>query len=185
MKLDTRFFARAAQEVAADLVGKHLRHGALGGRIVEVEAYLGPEDLASHARFGPEGRARPMYGPPGLSYVYLIYGMHDCYNIVTAPDGVAAAVLIRALKPDPGLGRCDGPGRLTRTLGIDRRHNGLDVTGELLWVEDRGEPAPRVQTTARIGVDYAGPWARRRLRYIDANSTQLSKGRSRRGRPAT
>jgi DNA-3-methyladenine glycosylase len=174
------FFARPCLEVARDLVGLHLVHdgpgGERAGRIVEVEAYLGEKDQASHARFGPTPRARIMYGPPGRAYVYLIYGMYDCFNVVTEPRGRPGAVLIRALEPDPRVTqRTDGPGRLCRALGITRAHNGAPLTSGRLRILDRGGPSPRLVTTPRIGVDYAGEWAARPLRLVDANSPHLSR----------
>ena len=178
MPLHRSFYARDPQTVAEALLGKYLVHetaaGPRGGRVVEVEAYLGPEDLASHARFGPAGRSRVMFGPAGIAYVFLVYGMHECFNVVTGDEGEGSAVLLRALEPLPGTGRCDGPGRLTRALGIDRRLNGVTLLAGPLRLEDRGGAAPRVRTTARIGVGYAGRWARRRLRYVDADSRALS-----------
>jgi DNA-3-methyladenine glycosylase len=174
-RLQLPFFARDARVVARELIGKYLTvENGRGGRIVEVEAYLGAQDRASHARFGADGRSRLMYGPAGVAYVFLIYGMHECFNIVTAEPEQAEAVLLRALEPLPGTARCDGPGRLTRALGIDRRLNGSSLLDGPIAVEDHGEAAPRVVTTARIGVDYAGAWAKRRLRYCEANSRALS-----------
>lgn len=176
--LTRAFYARDPRVVAEELIGKYLVHalasGTIGGRIVEVEAYLGPEDRASHARFGPEGRSSLMYGPAGIAYVFLIYGMHECFNVVTGEHGEGSAVLVRALEPLPGVARCDGPGRLTRACAIDRRHNGQRLEAGTLYIEDRHEPLPRVKTTARIGVDYAGAWAKRKLRYVDRDSKALS-----------
>jgi DNA-3-methyladenine glycosylase len=174
VRLHKDFFARDPRVVAEALVGMYLVHGERGGRIVEVEAYLGPEDLASHARFGPAGRSRHLFGPPGIAYVFLIYGMHDCFNVVTGVDGEASAVLVRALEPLPGTTRCDGPGRLTRALAIDRRFDGKNLARGALYLEDRGSQPRRVARTARIGVEYARHWARRKLRYVDADSTALS-----------
>ncbi len=113
--------------MAVDLLGKCLVSVAGGrrrwGRIVETEAYLGPHDLACHASRGRTARTEVMFGPPGHAYVYFIYGMHYCVNVVTERAGHAAAVLIRALEPGPGvLGQTDGPGRLCKALGIDRTH---------------------------------------------------------------
>ncbi len=125
-----------------------------------------------------------MYGPAGVAYVFLIYGMHECFNIVTGEPGEPEAVLLRALEPLPGTARCDGPGRLTRALGIDRRLNGSSLLDGPIAIEDRGGPAPRVVTTARIGVDYAGAWAKRLLRYCDANSHALSVPLARRSEEA-
>lgn len=175
MRLPEHFYERDVRIVARELVGKYLWHGERGGRIVETEAYLGPHDKASHARFGPLGRSKPLFGPPGVSYVFLIYGMHDCFNIVADVDGQASAVLLRALEPAPGTLRCDGPGRLSKALGIGRAMNGLRVHDDAspVWVEDRGERA-RITTTPRIGVDYAGPWAKKRYRYVDRDSKALS-----------
>ena len=179
MKLDLAFYARDPRVVAEALIGKHLVHIVdgvrRGGRIVETEAYLGPEDLASHSRFGPAGRSRHMFGPAGVAYVYLIYGMYDCFNVVTGEDGIPGAVLVRALEPEEGVaGRTDGPGRLTRALGIDRRYDGTSLVEGPLWLEDRGEPPPRIRRTARVGVAYAGSWSRRLMRYVDADSASLS-----------
>jgi DNA-3-methyladenine glycosylase len=174
VRLPRPFFARDPRVVAEALIGKYLVHDERGGRIVETEAYLGPEDKASHARFGPHGRSRLLFGPPGIIYVFLIYGMHECFNVVTGEDRAASAVLVRALEPLSGTARCDGPGRLTKALGIDRRHNGGALHDGALRIEDRGGPRPRIVKTGRIGVEYAGAWARRKLRYVDGDSDALS-----------
>ena len=136
------FYTRSALEVAADLIGATLVHrapfGTLGGVIVEVEAYGGAEDAASHAKSGPTARNRSMFGPPGHAYVYFTYGLHHCLNVVTGPEGEGAAVLVRAVAPSVGgvlwrerrpdlpAGReASGPGRLARALGLTRAHDGL------------------------------------------------------------
>jgi len=173
--LPRSFFARATAAVAPELLGKLLVRKADGepprlARIVEVEAYLGERDAASHARNGPTPRAAIMFGPPGHLYVYLIYGMYHCMNFVTERDGVAGAVLIRAAEP---LGEDDakalrGPGKLCRGLGITLAHKGADLTAatSALYVADDGAAAPRVARSPRIGVDYAGAWAARKLRFF-------------------
>jgi len=118
-----------------------------------------------------------MFGPPGHAYVYLIYGMHHCMNVVTEPQGHGAAVLIRALAPvGPLPGRTAGPGLLCKAMGIDRRHNGLDLLGETLYL--RAGPAVRpsqVVSRPRIGVDYAGAWARRLLRFYLKGEPDVSR----------
>ena len=175
------FFARPTLEVARDLIGCVVTtgHGATltAGRIVETEAYLGEDDPASHAARGPTPRASIMFGPPGVAYVYLIYGLHHCLNFVTERDGTAGAVLIRALVPVAGrevmAGRreaggrpprpsalCDGPGRLCRALGIDRTWNGESAQGPRLRVLARREAQPGIVVTPRIGVRRAAdrPW---------------------------
>src|ERR1700720_2292245 len=120
------FYDRPAIEVARSLLGKILVHGPTAGIIVETEAYLGGDDLAAHSAHGITERTRVIFGPPGHAYVYLIYGMHNCLNIVCEPEGIAGCVLIRALE---GLdGTANGPGKLTRALGITLAHNGVDVT---------------------------------------------------------
>jgi DNA-3-methyladenine glycosylase len=175
------FYARDCLTVARDLVGCHLvhhgRHGERRGRIVEVEAYVHEEDQACHARFGLTKRSRPLYGPPGHAYVFLIYGMYDCFNVVCEPEHSPAAVLIRALEPEPPLdGGTDGPGKLCRALELTRAHNGADlVQGSPVWLEPRERAAPRIVATPRIGVDYAGEWAARPWRFVDAESSWLSR----------
>jgi DNA-3-methyladenine glycosylase len=173
-RLARRSFARPTLEVARALVGARLVH-QVGpgdrrvGRIVETEAYLGPSDRASHARFGATGRARVMFGPPGHAYVYLIYGMYHCLNVVTEPEGSGAAVLIRAVEPLAGIeGRTQGPGLVCRALGIDLGLNGADLctADSSLYVEPRRGPRPPVGTSARIGVDYAGAWASKPWRFF-------------------
>lgn len=179
--LPRRFYARPCLDVARELVGCHLvhhgQHGTLRGRIVEVEAYVHEEDQACHARFGRTKRASILYGPPGHAYVFLIYGMYDCFNVVCEPEHSPAAVLVRALEPDPPLSSgTDGPGKLCRALGITRAHNGCDLTGGApLWIEPRDRPAPRIVATPRIGVEYAGEWAKKPWRFVDADSPFLSK----------
>lgn len=147
------------------------------GRIVETEAYLGVRDLACHSARGRTPRTEVMFGPPGFSYVYLIYGMHHCLNAVTRPEGEAEAVLIRALEPVANLlTDADGPGKLCRAMGISRAHNGLDLT----CVESSGliiapgTPPRRIERGPRVGVDYAGAWAKRLLRFYESGSPFVS-----------
>jgi DNA-3-methyladenine glycosylase len=174
--LPRKFYDRDAAEVAQDLLGKHLVHVVDGvarvGRIVETEAYLGPHDLAAHSAKGLTNRTRVMFGPPGHAYTYLIYGMHWCMNVVTQAEGKASAVLLRALEPVENLDtHTRGPGLLCKAMGIDGRLNGHDLLTEDLFVADPGrEPAITIVKRPRIGVDYAGHWARRLLRfYIKGN----------------
>jgi DNA-3-methyladenine glycosylase len=167
-RLDQTWFARPAPEVAKELVGTALVHGDRAGIIVETEAYLGPHDLASHARFGPTARTSVMFGPAGRSYVYLCYGIHEMFNIVTGSEGEGQAVLIRAIAPltnlgdDPKIGR--GPGKVTRALGIDRSHDRKDLADGDIYVAAHVTP-PKLGIGPRIGVDYAGAWAKRQLRF--------------------
>ncbi len=177
MILPESFYAREALVVAPDLLGKvlcHRRRGVLtAGRIVEVEAYLGCDDPASHAYRGRTPRNSAMFGPPGHAYVYFTYGNHFCMNVVTGRDGEASAVLLRALEPVDGIrammrrrGRkrledlASGPGRLTQAMRIGRSEYGLSLTREPLWIEDRGDPAGRWIRTPRIGIRVAAdrPW---------------------------
>ena len=179
-KLGIEIYERDAITLARALLGTHLVHRSDGqlraGRIVETEAYVGPHDLACHAAKGLTSRTRVMFGPPGFSYVYLIYGRYHCFNVVCERDGYAAAVLVRALEPDRGVAASTkGPGLLCDALGITRAHNGIDLTGDLLWIEDRGTPAVEIVATPRIGVDYAGEWAAKPLRFVDAASAWLSR----------
>jgi len=168
--LPASFFARPTQRVARALLGKYLVRetaaGSLAGRIVEVEAYVGPEDRASHASRGRTKRTEVMFGPPGLAYVYMIYGIYHCLNVVTERLDYPAAVLIRAVEDEAGL--ADGPGRVCRLFEIDRRLNYHDLTsGKALWIEDRGVHVRRNQIGAfpRVGVAYAGPWAAKPWRF--------------------
>lgn len=164
--LPRSYFARKTLQVARGLLGKYLVRATgseqRAGRIVEVEAYIGPDDRACHASRGRTKRTEVMFGPPGMAYVYLVYGMHHCFNIVTERSGYPAAVLIRAVQEDSRL--IDGPGRVCRAFEIDRRLNGIELTsGHALWVEDRGirVAATEVGAYPRIGVNYAGVWADR------------------------
>jgi len=175
-KLPRSFYDRDTVEVARDLIGKYLVHVVDGvervGRIVEVEAYLGPHDLAAHSAKGLTARTRVMFGPPGHAYVYLIYGMHCCMNVVTQAEGRASAVLLRALEPVKNVeGRTQGPGLLCKAMGIDRRLNGHDLLSAGFFIADDGAGGRHVIVKRpRIGVDYAGHWARRLLRfYIRGN----------------
>ena len=168
--LPASFYARPTLQVARGLLGKYLvRETAAGlrdGRIIEVEAYVGPKDRASHASRGRTNRTEVMFGPPGLAYVYMVYGMYHCLNVVTERIDYPAAVLIRAVEHEAGL--ADGPGRVCRLFEIDRRLNYHDLTsGKALWLEDREEQIQRSQIGAfpRIGVDYAGPWAAKPWRF--------------------
>jgi DNA-3-methyladenine glycosylase len=152
------------------LIGKYLVRvidgRVLAGKIVEVEAYVGSQDRACHASKGRTQRTEVMFGPAGVAYVYLIYGMYHCLNVVTEREEFPSAVLIRAVEIDGEL--IDGPGRLCRALQIDRRLNRADLTiGESLWFEDRREVVGRgaIGAHPRIGVDYAGVWAKKLWRF--------------------
>ena len=176
-KLPRRFYDRETVEVAEDLLGMHLVHVVAGvervGRIVEVEAYLGPHDLAAHSARGLTPRTRVMFGPPGHMYVYFIYGMHWCANVVTQAEGKASAVLLRALEPVKNVEeRTSGPALLCRAMGIDGRLNGHDLLSDALFIRrPRVREDIRLVRRPRIGVDYAGHhWSRRLLRfYIRGN----------------
>lgn len=197
--LSRSFYLRGSVEVARDLLGKLLVHtlpeGLAAGVVVETEAYAGPTDAACHA-FGltaarPGHRTEVMFRRGGYAYVYLIYGMHHCFNVVTGPKGFPEAVLIRALEPRYGLGLmgqrrgtndsrklCGGPGRLCRALGIVRERNGTDLTGETLFLAD-GDPIPdaRVAVTPRINVDYSGEAAAYPYRFAVKDSPFVSTRR--------
>ncbi len=170
-RLDRAFYDRPAITVAPDLLGRLLMHatpeGLRIGRIVEVEAYLGPTDLAAHTSRGRTARTRAMFGPPGHAYVYLIYGMHHCINAVTGPEGSGTAVLLRALAPVSGVDRAaNGPGRLCKAMGISLDHYGIDLCGDALWIAQDESPRPNgIVASPRIGVDYAGEWAEKPLRF--------------------
>ena len=168
--LSKRYFNRPTLTVARSLVGKYLvrenGRGRMTGKIIEVEAYVGCQDKACHASKGRTARTEVLFGPPGMSYVYLIYGMYHMLNVVTERMEFPAAVLIRAIEVDGEL--IDGPGKLCRALEIDRSLNRLDLTrGQSLWFEDRGArvSSEQVGTFPRIGVDYAGIWAKKPWRF--------------------
>jgi DNA-3-methyladenine glycosylase len=201
--LPRAFYLAPTLVVARRLLGKVLVHetadGVVAGRIVETEAYRGPADRAAHSRDGHRSaRNEVMYGPPGHAYVYFIYGMHHCVNVVTQPAEVPEAVLIRALEPVAGLPLmrvrrrlpaapawrlCRGPGALCQALGIDRRHNGMDlVRGPLTIRAARVVPGRLVARTPRIGVGYAGPDAAQRWRFVVVDSPAVSGPRGGRTR---
>jgi len=181
MKLPRAFYARDTRTVAKELLGKALVHVDGGvrraARIVETEAYHGPADLASHARKGPTPRAAIMFGPPGVAYVYLIYGTSHCMNVVTGPEGFPSAVLLRAAEPLEGcLHSTRGPGNLCRALAITRVHdNGRDLAGDDLFVEDGPPPAERIVAGPRVNVHYSGEWAEKPWRYALAGSPWVSR----------
>lgn len=181
MRLRRSFYDRDTVEVARELLGKHLVRGVAGvervGRIVETEAYLGPHDLAAHSARGLTNRTRVMFGPPGHAYVYLIYGMHSCMNVVTEEEGHASAVLLRALEPVRNIeGRTQGPALLCKAMAIDGRLTGHDLLSDPLYIDDPRDKRPiRIVKRPRIGVDYAGHWARRLLRFYIAGNPFVSK----------
>lgn len=188
-RLPRAFYARDTVLVARELLGKHLVHVCDGierrARIVETEAYVGAHDLASHSSKGITPRTQTMYGPPGHAYVYLIYGMHHCMNVVTEPEGCGAAVLLRAVQPVANIdGSTRGPGLLCRALGIDRRHNGRDLLGDDFHIaeppqeqeeDEEQKPVFDIVARPRIGVAYAGHWADAALRFYIAGNPWISK----------
>ena len=187
------WFDRPAVAVARDLLGARLVHvgpeGTVGGRIVEVEAYAGPEDLAAHSARGRTPRNQAMFGPPGHLYVYLIYGLHHCMNVVAGPGDKPEAVLIRALDIDEGIDLARhrrgarppdarlaaGPGNVGRALGVDRKLSGASLITGPVRVVPRSGPMPAIRSGPRIGVDYAGPWAERALRFWIADDPHVSR----------
>ena len=186
--LPRSFYDRDPILVARELLGLHLVHVVAGvervGRIVEVEAYLGPHDLAAHSSRGLTNRTRVMFGPPGHAYVYMIYGMHWCVNVVTQAEGTASAVLLRALEPVENIeGRTQGPALLCKAMGIDNRLNGHDFLSDDFFIRrPRKSSHPRaggdpisIVKRPRIGVDYAGHWARRLLRFYIRGNPFVSK----------
>lgn len=168
--LGKSFFERDTLVVARELLGKYLVHKIKGkeiaSMITEVEAYDGFDDKASHAYKGKTKRNEVMFGEAGRWYVYLVYGMYEMLNIVTGAQGYPSAVLIR------GTEQTEGPGRLTKLLHIPRTYNGMCATRKnMLWIEDRGVVIPKqeIKRTARVGVDYAGVWAKKKYRFVVKN----------------
>ncbi len=194
--LPRAFYERDPREVSRDLLGKVLvrreRRKLLVARIVEVEAYLGEDDAAAHSAAGKTARNAVLFGPPGLAYVYFIYGNHYCFNVSCLPDGVAGGILFRAVEPLRGIaemavardvsvdGTADlrkltsGPGRMAEAFGITRaRDNGKDLTSVKsdLWIADDECPRPKVVVTARIGITKA---AEHPLRFLIAGNRFVS-----------
>lgn len=176
--LPREFYGRSTVDVARDLLGKVLTHGRAAGVIVETEAYLGGDDLASHSARGITPRTKVIFGPPGRAYVYFIYGMYECLNLVAEPEGKAGCVLIRALDPICGLAAmfrrrpaarkvedlASGPGKLTLAMNITRAHNGRDVTrGSLVVRGWKDSPPIDIEVTPRIGISKCADWP---LRFV-------------------
>ena len=189
--LPRSFYVRPAVEVARGLLGKVLVHGPTAGVIVETEAYLGGDDLAAHSARGITDRTRVIFGPPGHAYVYFIYGMYECLNLVAEPVGRPGCVLIRALQPVAGIELMqrrrpvarkpeqltNGPGKLTLAMAITRLHNGADVTRGLLVVREASTPAHfEILTTPRIGITKCVDLP---LRFLIAGNPFVSHARSR------
>ncbi len=183
--LTREFFLRDALVVARALIGCRVQRvgaggsGPMLGRIVETEAYRGPRDLACHARVGLTKRTRTLFGPAGHAYVFLIYGMHECLNVVCAGEGKGHAVLIRGVEPLQGFpadARGDGPGRSSRMLQITRAHDGADLCAADAPLSLHARSArPRIELTARVGVAYAGTWATKPWRFLDPTSAHVSR----------
>lgn len=172
------FYARPTVEVARDLLGKILVHHGAAGIIVETEAYLGADDLAAHSARGVTPRTKVIFGPPGHAYVYFIYGMYECLNLVAEPEGMPGCVLIRALDPicdvtamfrrRPAAKKIEdlasGPGKLTLAMGITRAQNGSDITeGPLAVRQWNREPPIEIAVTPRIGISKCADWP---LRFV-------------------
>lgn len=192
LKIPHSFYERATVEVARELLGKFLvrEHpdGITVGRIIETEAYVGPQDKACHASRGRTPRTEVMFGPAGHAYVYFVYGFHHMLNIVTEPVGFPAAVLIRAVEPLEGIALmkrrrqteeprnlASGPGKLCEAFAIDRTLNGTDLCGPLLYVRNGGEADLKIAAKPRIGVDYAGEWKEKRWRFLIPGNPFVSR----------
>jgi len=175
--LPQQFYQRNVIDVAQSLLGQHLVRVSDGveriGRIVEVEAYLGPHDAAAHSSKGKTARTAAMFGPAGHAYIYLIYGIYHCMNVVV---GDGAGVLIRALEPIKNIeAKTSGPGLLCRALEIDKRFYGHDLQQPPLYCAAGAKASIRIAKTPRIGVDYAGHWARRLLRFYIRDNPYVSQ----------
>jgi DNA-3-methyladenine glycosylase len=192
VKLPRSFYEQPTLDVAKQLLGKYLvrnhPQGMTVGRIVETEAYVGPHDLACHASHGRTPRTEVMFGSAGHAYVYFVYGVHYMLNLVTEKFDHPAAVLIRALEPIDGIelmetrrgtekrrALCSGPGKLCQAFAIDRSLNGADLCGDVLHVEDKGEPMPKFLAKPRIGVDYAGKWKNKPFRFLVRGNEFISR----------
>jgi len=188
--LRRRFYDRSTIEVARDLLGKVLVHGPTAGIIVETEAYLGGDDLASHSARGLTERTRVIFGPSGHAYVYFIYGMYECLNIVAEPAGKVGCVLIRALEPVAGIeimqrrrraarrleDLASGPGKLTLAMAITRAHYGVDMTRGALVVREPVEARRvEIEVTPRIGIRECADWP---LRFVIRGNRFASKART-------
>ena len=182
--LEREFFARPPREVAANLIGCTLSHRGVGGLIVETEAYE-RDDPACHAYGGPTRRNAPLFGPPGMTYVYLCYGIHSMFNIVAELEGTAAAILIRALEPTHGTDAmyerrgvadvralCSGPGKICEALGIELAQSGMDALAEPFELRSPDVGERKIVDGPRIGLTKAAdyPW-----RYCLAGSRFLSR----------
>jgi DNA-3-methyladenine glycosylase len=185
--LPRSFYERDTVTVARELLGKILVHGRTSGLIVETEAYLGGDDLASHSARGITNRTRVIFGPPGHAYVYFIYGMYECLNLVAEPPGTPGCVLIRAAEPLTGVNAmkkrrpnarsieklASGPGNLTRAFGITRAHNGADVTcGSLVLREWKKTSKIDIQVTPRVGIRHCADWP---LRFVIPENLAVSR----------
>jgi len=193
VKLRASFYRRPTLQVAEDLLGKvlvrRLNGKNLAGKIVETEAYVGPHDLACHASKGRTPRTAIMFENGGRAYVYMIYGFYFCLNAVTEAEGFPAAVLIRAIEPleqiavmrklrkhphrDTDI--ASGPGKLCMAMGIDKELNGADLTGNKLWIEDRGVEVQGIEASPRVGVDYAGEYRDMPWRFYISGNSHVSR----------
>jgi DNA-3-methyladenine glycosylase len=191
-KIARSFYEQQTVDVAKQLLGKYLvrkhQEGSTVGRIVETEAYIGPHDLACHAAKGRTARTEVMFGSAGHAYVYFVYGVHYMLNLVTEATNYPAAVLIRALEPVEGIelmqarrmtenrrNLCSGPGKLCQAFAIDRSVNAADLCGDIVYIEDRGEPRPIFFAKPRIGVDYAGKWKDKPFRFLVRGNEFISR----------
>lgn len=180
-KLPRGFYDRNTLTVAKELLGKELVHISNGveriGKIVEVEAYLGSHDLAAHSCKGLTKRTQVMFGPPGHAYIYLIYGMYYCMNVVTEAEGNASAVLLRAVEPIKNINkRTQGPGLLCKAMEIDKRLNAHDLlSNDFFIASSTSINRFTIIKRPRIGVSYAKHWARRLLRFYIKDNPFVSK----------
>jgi DNA-3-methyladenine glycosylase len=195
VKLTHDFYHQPTLHVARKLLGKvlvrRLRGRNLAGKIVETEAYVGPHDLACHASKGKTARTSIMFEPGGHAYVYMIYGFYFCLNAVTEGKDHPAAVLIRAVEPldhiatmrrlrhnpDRDTNIASGPGKLCMAMAIDKTLNGVDLTGDTLWIEDRNLGVGPIDATPRIGVDYAGEYKDKPWRFLVRGNPHVSRGK--------
>jgi DNA-3-methyladenine glycosylase len=179
-KLGRSFFKVPAEDLAHSVLGTIMARRVGGrlrrARIIEAEAYLGPKDLASHASKGLTNRTQVLYGPPGRAYVYFIYGLHYMFNIVSGQSGGGQAVLIRAAEPlDGWQADLTGPAKLAQKFDVSLADNGLDLTGDDIFLLQEPDYQARIIRTKRIGVDYAKHWKDRHLRFIDVTSPVAAK----------